>query len=61
LTDEQRDRLAAALRRLYGHDVHIDVDVDPGVIGGLRVLVGDEVVDGTISTRLDEARRRLAG
>ncbi len=61
LTEEQRDRLAGALRRLYGHDVHLDVDVDPDVIGGLRVLVGDEVVDGTITSRLDEARRRLAG
>ncbi|WP_345711686.1 F0F1 ATP synthase subunit delta, partial [Kineococcus glutinatus] len=41
--------------------VRLNVDVDPDVLGGLRVKVGDEVIDGTISSRLAEARRRLAG
>jgi F-type H+-transporting ATPase subunit delta len=31
------------------------------VIGGMRVAIGDDVIDGTVSNRLDEARRRLAG
>jgi F-type H+-transporting ATPase subunit delta len=31
------------------------------VIGGLRVQVGSELVDGTVTARLDEARRRMAG
>ena len=57
----QRDRLAAALRRVYGREIRVNVDVDPDVVGGLRVQVGGEVVDGTLATRLDEARRRLAG
>lgn len=61
LTRAQRDRLAAALKRVYGRDIRINLDVDPGVVGGLRVQVGGEVVDGTVSGRLDEARRRLAG
>lgn len=61
LTTEHRDRLAAALGRIYGRDIRINVDVDPDVVGGLRVQVGGEVVDGTVSARLDEARRRLAG
>lgn len=55
-----RDRLAAALQRRYGHPVQLNVDVDPDVLGGIRVEIGDEVLDGTISRRLDEARRRLA-
>ncbi|WP_020575220.1 F0F1 ATP synthase subunit delta [Actinopolymorpha alba] len=61
LGDAERARLAQALRRQYGHDVHLNILVDPGVIGGVRVELGDEVVDGTIASRLDEARRRLAG
>lgn len=61
LTAAQRDRLAASLARLYGREIRLNVDVDPGVVGGLRVQVGGEVIDGSVAGRLDEARRRLAG
>lgn len=61
LTDEQRTRLAAALTRQYGSEIHLDLQVDPRVGGGLRVQVGDEVIDGTIDSRMADARRRLAG
>jgi F-type H+-transporting ATPase subunit delta len=37
------------------------VVVDPAVLGGIRVEIGDDVIDGTISSRLDDARRRLVG
>ena len=37
------------------------LDVDPEVLGGIRVRVGDEVIEGTIAERLEEANRRLAG
>jgi F-type H+-transporting ATPase subunit delta len=60
LTDAQRQRLSAQLRRIYGRDVQLNVVVDAGVVGGISVRVGDEVVDGTIIARLDEAKRRLA-
>ncbi len=61
LSDEQRRRLAAALAAAYGHEVHLNVVLDPGVTGGLSVQVGDEVIDGTVATRLAAVRRRLAG
>lgn len=61
LTDAQRDRLAGSLSRQYGRSIRINVDVDPHLVGGLRISVGDDVIDGSISSRLDEARRRLAG
>jgi F-type H+-transporting ATPase subunit delta len=61
LTQAQRDRLAAVLRRQYGRPIRLNIDVDPEVVGGIRVEVGGEVVDGTVSARLDDARRRLAG
>jgi F-type H+-transporting ATPase subunit delta len=61
LAADQRDRLAAALRRIYGHEVHLDIDVDPDVLGGGQVTIAGESADGTIASRLHEARRRLAG
>ena len=61
LADEDRDRLAAALERQYDRPVHLNVVVDPSVLGGVRVEIGDDVIDGTVASRLDDARRRLAG
>jgi len=61
LREADRDRLAAALRSQYGREVHLDVVVDPTVIGGLRVEIDHDVIDGTVAGRLDEARRQLAG
>ncbi|MGA9102719.1 F0F1 ATP synthase subunit delta [Aeromicrobium sp.] len=61
LGDAERNRLAEALSSAYGHDVHLNVIVDPSIVGGLRVSIGDEVIDGTVSGRLEDARRQLAG
>jgi F-type H+-transporting ATPase subunit delta len=61
LGDADRHRLADALSRQYGRPVHLNVVVDPEVVGGIKVEVGDDVIDGTVASRLDEARRRLAG
>ncbi|MCQ4080413.1 F0F1 ATP synthase subunit delta [Streptomyces sp. RB6PN25] len=61
LSDRQKQRLGAALAKLYGRPVHLNLDVDPEVLGGISVRVGDEVIDGTVAGRLEEATRRLAG
>ena len=61
LTEEQRSRLAAALRPHLRPEIHLNVEVDPELVGGIRVEIGDEVIDGTVVARLDEARRRLVG
>jgi F-type H+-transporting ATPase subunit delta len=61
LTPAQEERLAAALGRIYGRTVGLQVTVDPDVLGGLVVQVGDEVIDGSIAHRLEAAQRRLAG
>jgi F-type H+-transporting ATPase subunit delta len=61
LSAEQRGRLAAALARAYGHEVQLNFVLDPHVLGGLAVEIGDEVIDGTVASRLEAVRRRLAG
>jgi F-type H+-transporting ATPase subunit delta len=61
LTDTQRSRLVRALGRLYGRTVQLNVVIDPAVVAGLTVQVGDEVIDGSVAGRLAEAARRLAG
>ncbi len=61
LSEEQSTRLAAALGRVYGRTMHLDVDVQPSLVGGLRVQVGDEVIDASVVARLARANRQLAG
>ncbi len=58
-SDQQRRRLSAALSEIYGHQVHLNVVLDPRVTGGMTVRVGDELIDGSVAARLAEAQRRL--
>ncbi|MHB1818360.1 MAG: F0F1 ATP synthase subunit delta [Streptosporangiaceae bacterium] len=60
LTDSQRGRLVAALAAAYGHDVHLNVVLDPRVLGGMSVRIGDELINGSVAGRLTELRRDLA-
>jgi F-type H+-transporting ATPase subunit delta len=60
LTDEQRNRLRAALVASHGREVHLNIVVDPKVVGGISVQIADEIIDGTIAGRLAELRRRMA-
>jgi F-type H+-transporting ATPase subunit delta len=60
LTDDQRQRLAAALSAAYGRGIHLNVVIDPGVMGGMSVQIGDEFIDGSVASRLAQLRRRLA-
>lgn len=61
LTDDQQRRLAEALGRDGDLTVHLNIVIDPDVIGGIRVEMGDHVVEGTIASRVDDATRRIAG
>ena len=53
----QRDRLRAALSQQVGREVAIQEIVEPDVLGGIRVELGDEVIEGTVAGRLQQARR----
>jgi F-type H+-transporting ATPase subunit delta len=61
LTDEQYTRLHSALEAQFDRSVLLNVIVDPEVLGGARIAIGNEVMDSTVASRLAEARRRLAG
>ncbi|HWH27037.1 MAG TPA: F0F1 ATP synthase subunit delta [Pseudolysinimonas sp.] len=61
LTAAQLKALTSTLTAQYGREPRVAVRIDPSVIGGLRVRVGDEVIDGTIASRLTELRLQLAG
>lgn len=61
LADQERERLRKSLAQQYGREIHVNEVVDPDVIGGIRVDIDDDVIDGTVAGRLDDARRRLVG
>jgi F-type H+-transporting ATPase subunit delta len=61
LDETQLKRLREVLSKKYGKEVHVNTIVDPTIVGGLRVSIGDDVIDGSISGRLEDARRQLAG
>lgn len=59
LSDSHKSRITAALSGIYGQDVLIDTIIDESVVGGVSVQIGDDVIDGTISTRIQQALRQL--
>ncbi len=59
LTAAQRTRLAGVLTRIYHHPVSVQLHVNPMLLGGLSVAVADEVIDGTLSSRLAAAETKL--
>lgn len=61
LDDDQRVRLQSLLSTLKGREVRLNVAVDPSVLGGVHVQIGDEVIDGTVATRMEQARRAVLG
>ena len=59
LSAAQRERLAQALSHATGRQVDVKVVVDPTVVGGVIARVGDEVFDGSIASRLEDAKQAL--
>jgi F-type H+-transporting ATPase subunit delta len=61
LTDEQQTALVAALGREFGREVRLQTVVDPSILGGLTVRLGDELIDASVARQLDTAYRTLTG
>jgi F-type H+-transporting ATPase subunit delta len=59
LTNENIDRLKAALNEILGKTILIDTEVDESLIGGIMLRIGDQVTDDTIRNRLDMLKRTI--
>ena len=57
LTSVQRERLRRSLSQQAGREVTMQEIVDPDVLGGVHIELGDEVIEGTVAERLEQARR----
>jgi F-type H+-transporting ATPase subunit delta len=55
----QLTRLAAALARAQGRELRINQVIDSDIVGGVRVQIGDEVIDGSLATRINNLRLQL--
>lgn len=60
LPDTQLERLRAGLERQYGRTLQLQQIIDPSVLGGLRVSIGDDIIDGTVRSKFTDLRLKLA-
>ncbi|MGD0873535.1 MAG: ATP synthase F1 subunit delta [Acidimicrobiales bacterium] len=60
LDDDEYARLVEALERTAGHPVKVRVQIEPSLLGGMAVEIGDTVIDGSVRHRLDQLREALA-
>ena len=61
MSDSQKARLASAIEKQVGQPIRVNIEIDPAIIGGVSVKFADELVDGSVSNRLANAGRELAG
>jgi len=60
LSSAQVERLAAVLAKTYGTAVKLNIEHDASVIGGIRVQIADQIIDGSVVARLNQAKLSLA-
>jgi len=60
LSADQQTRLQAALAKQYGTNIKLNIEHDATIIGGVRVQIADQIIDGSLASRLNQARLSLA-
>lgn len=60
LSDREQRDLVAGLSKQFGKEVRLTVEVDPAILGGLVLRIGDRLIDASVRMRLQQLRRRLA-
>ena len=61
LTDSERQQLETRLKARHGEDLPISYRVEPAILGGLKVRVGDRLIDGSVASRLGQLRQQMTG
>ncbi len=61
LNEAQQHRISSLLEKSAGRPVRVTTVVDPSLVGGVRIQIGDDVIDGSVRSRLDDLRLQLAG
>jgi F-type H+-transporting ATPase subunit delta len=61
LSETQQTRISSLLEKSAGRPVRVTTVVDPALVGGVRIQLGDDVIDGSVRSRLDDLRLQLAG
>jgi len=60
LQAEELDLVRARLRQMVGKEIQITTQVDPEIIGGIVVRIGDMLLDGSVLTQLKQLRQRMS-
>jgi F-type H+-transporting ATPase subunit delta len=60
LDQSQVERLRSTLAGTYGQQVSLNVEIDPSILGGMVVQIAGEIIDGSVSTRLQNLKLQLA-
>lgn len=59
LSDNDKEQFRERVRRKYGNNLEFSFQVDPSIVGGAIIQVGDQIIDGSVATRLDSLSSRL--
>jgi ATP synthase F1 delta subunit len=59
LTKEERQKLETKLRSQYGADLAFEYRIDPSILGGVVVRIGDIVIDGSVSGKLAVLKQKM--
>jgi F-type H+-transporting ATPase subunit delta len=60
LSKNQLEKLEQLLAKTYGQEINLNVEIDPSILGGVKVQVSGQIIDGSVAARLNQAKMQLA-